>query len=146
VDLASFEQSCAYFLAARPETVGQEFDRSLVRIRPGHLFKPMAREEGGRLLPGSGPHAEGTVLFHGPYWYLPRGVYRVQVEGVLEQPLQIQVAEKFGYGVAQGVLDAGTPAFDFIAERDLTHFELVGRATGEDPAFEIESLRVSRTG
>ncbi|MFM7532739.1 MAG: FkbM family methyltransferase [Rubrivivax sp.] len=146
VDLAGFEQGCAYFLAARPETVGQEFDRGFVRIRAGQLFKPQAREEGGRLLPGKGPHAEGALLFHGPYWYLPRGVYRVKVEGALQRPLQIQVAEKFGYGVAQAVLDAATPSFDFIAERDLTHFELVGRATGEDPAFEIESLLVSRIG
>jgi FkbM family methyltransferase len=146
VDLASFEQGCAYFLAARPETVGQELDRSFVRIRPGHLFKPLAREVGGRLVAGDGPHGAGTLLFHGPYWYLPRGVYRVQVEGTLRQPLGIQVAEKFGYGVAQAMLDGSNTAFDFIAERDLTHFELVGRATGEDPAFEIESLRVSRIG
>jgi hypothetical protein len=43
-------------------------------------------------------------------------------------------------------LSRHSSTFDFVAERDLTHFELVGRTTGADPAFEIESLRVSRIG
>jgi FkbM family methyltransferase len=146
VDLAAFEQGTAYFLAASVDTVGEERDRGFVRIRPGHLFMPLTREEQGRLVPVSGPHRQGSLLFHGPYWYLPRGVYRVQVEGSLSAPLQIEVTEKFGYGVAKAVLGAGSASFDFVAERDLTHFEIVGRTTGADPVFEIESLRVSRIG
>lgn len=146
VDLASFEQATAYFLAARPATVGQELDRGFVCIRPGHLFKQLAHERGGSLVPAAGPHGEGALLFHGPYWYLPRGVYRVQVQGALHRPVQFQVTEKYGYSVTQAVLQGVSPQFDFVAERDLTHFELVGRATGADPAFEIESLRVTRIG
>jgi hypothetical protein len=60
--------------------------------------------------------------------------------------VQFQVTEKYGYSVTQAVLQGVSPQFDFVAERDLTHFELVGRATGADPAFEIESLRVTRIG
>lgn len=146
VDLQGFEQGAAYFLAARVQTVGEERDRGFVRIRPGHLIRPLAREEQGRLVPLPGPHAAGALLFHGPYWYLPRGVYRVRVEGTLEQPLQIQVAEKFGYGVTQAVLSGAGAHFEFVAERDLTHFELVGRAMGPNPAFAIDSLHVARIG
>jgi hypothetical protein len=64
----------------------------------------------------------------------------------LHRPVQFQVTEKYGYSVTQAVLQGVSPQFDFVAERDLTHFELVGRATGADPAFEIESLRVTRIG
>jgi hypothetical protein len=144
VDLGAFEASSAYFLAARPETIGDELDRGFLRIQPGHLLKSQAQERAGILIPAPGPHAAGTHLFHGPYWYLPRGVYRVEIQGTIGPPLQVQIAEKFGQPVARATVSGASPRFEFTAERDLTHFEIVGRATDEDPAFEIEHLHVTR--
>jgi hypothetical protein len=45
VDLGAFEASSAYFLAARPETIGDELDRGFLRIQPGHLLKSQAHPD-----------------------------------------------------------------------------------------------------
>lgn len=144
--LQEFERSSAYFIAARPESVDPDRDRNFLLLQPGHLFKALCVERSGWLVPGPAASEPGALLFHGPYWYLPRGVYRVQLRGRLDSPLQMQVAEKFGYAVAQATLSGPDPQFEFVADRDLTHFELVARVSDRPPAFEIASLRVTRIG
>lgn len=144
VTLDAFKQSSAYFLAASPATIGHELDRGFIRIVARYLLGPSkCNDEGFLVQPGSAV-VPGGLLFHGPYWYLPRGVHRVTLEGTLHEPLHIQVAEKFGYTVADVTISSEHPAFDFVADRDLTHFEIVGRAVNAQPAYSILALCVRR--
>jgi FkbM family methyltransferase len=144
VTLDAFRQGSAYFLAARPATIGHDQDRGFVRIAACNLMGPLKHNAEGYLVQPDTPVAPGGLLFHGPYWYLPRGVHRVTIEGTLFHPLRIQVTEKFGYAVADVTVSGEHPEFDFVADRDLTHFELVGRAGAEQPAYSILALRVRR--
>jgi hypothetical protein len=144
IDLPELAGSAGYFVAARPESIAGEPTRNFIDIHADDLFTPHCRVVNGAVIAdGRGP-ASG-VVFHGPYWYLPRGAYRITVRGKLDSELTLLVAEKFGYSVAEFVASPSTQSFDFIAPLDLTPFDVVGRARGA-ARFAIDSFRITRIG
>ena len=145
VDLERFRLDQAYFLAARPARMAGEFVRSFIDLYPADLYGLHAEVSGEHLVARCDV-APSTVVFHGPYWYLPRGSWRVTVVGRVDTPLQIVLAEKFGYQVAEFSASRQQMSCDFIIANDLTHFEVVGRALGGSASFEIERIRLTRLG
>lgn len=145
VDLPQFSASEAYFLAARPAVIGEELTRNFIALYPDDLYAVAATVQGGRLMADGAPEP-GTLLFHGPYWYLPRGSYRVTVDGEIEGEFSLAMAEKFGYPVEAFVVSAQTRSFNVVVERDLTHFEVVGRALSGRLAIGLDSIRFTRIG
>jgi FkbM family methyltransferase len=145
VDLERFRLDQAYFLAARPARIAGEFVRNFIDLYPADLYGLHAEVSGEHLVARCDV-APSAVVFHGPYWYLPRGSWRLTVIGRLDTPLQIVLAEKFGHQVAEFSASPQQMSSDFIIANDLTHFEVVGRAPGGAVSFEIERIRLSRLG
>lgn len=145
VDLAQFSASEAYFLAARPAVIGDELTRNFITLYPDDLYAVGAAIQGGRLKVDATPEL-GTLLFHGPYWYLPRGSYQISVDGEIEGEFSLAMAEKFGYPVEAFVVSAQNRCFNVVVERDLTHFEVVGRALSGRLVIGLNSVRFTRIG
>jgi len=145
VNLPRFCIDQAYFLAAHPERIGGEAVRNFIELYPADFFglHTLIRDEH---LVGSAQVHSLCVIFHGPYWYLPRGTWRMSVNGRVDVPLKIVIAEKFGYRVADFILSAQRMTHDFIIENDLSHFEIVGRALEESVSFALRSIRLTRLG
>jgi FkbM family methyltransferase len=145
VDLATFEESSAYFLATRPQTVEGALDRNFLDIYPDDLYGIAGRSTGDRLLVESkgGP---GALMFHGPYWYLPRGTYSIEVDGDIEGTLTLTLAEKFGFTVSTFNVSQDTRQFQVVVHRDLTKFELVGRVAQDSSKASIRKIRMTRVG
>lgn len=145
VDEAQFSASEAYFLAARASTIGGVMVRNFINLLPGDLFSLACQVNDGALSVQAQLPPD-TLIFHGPYWYLPRGSYILSVAGQVHAGFKLVVAEKFGFPVAEFLVRQDRLSFDFIVENDLTHFEVVARA-GEGPVgFLIEGIRLTRLG
>jgi FkbM family methyltransferase len=145
VDQAAFEQAEAYFLAARPATIGRDHHRNFIELFPADLHAIRCQSTVQCLSVGEPLPAE-SVVFHGPYWYLPRGSYRMSIDGDVQEAFKLVLAEKFGYAVAEFVVHDGQKEFDFVVPNDLTQFELVGRSMGDRAMFELRRIRLTRLG
>lgn len=145
VDLAEFVASEAYFLAARHETVNHELDRNFLTIYPRDLFAINCTQINGVMV-GSGSQPANSVIFHGPYWYLPKGSYRLKITGKVAGSIRLVLAEKFGYPVAEFEVNEDKCSFDFVVDRDLSKFEIVGRSNGAIFEFEVQNFRLTRLG
>jgi FkbM family methyltransferase len=145
VDLEGFSSSGAYFLAVNPVAIQGETNRSFCVIYPADLHAIAAVERDGALV-ADAAIANGGLLFHGPYWFLRRGTYHVHVDGDVHSDMSLGIAEKFGYPVRDLVLSRKTCSFDLVIERDLTRFEVVGRARGGSSNFAIRAIRFTRIG
>jgi FkbM family methyltransferase len=145
VNLPQFSSSGAYFLATRATTVAGEFCRNFITVRPDDLRAIACRVTDGSLLADTELPPD-SLIFHGPYWYLPRGSYRLAILGEIEAGFTLVVAEKFGYSIAEFAVSSDRHDFDLIVENDLTHFELIGRC-GQGPVrFSIAGIRLTRLG
>jgi FkbM family methyltransferase len=88
---------------------------------------------------------KGSMVFHGPYWWLPRGYYRMTINGVLSSDFVFELSERFGYKTASFQLKAGSTSIEFPVLRDLIKFEWVmwPAATGETHAS-IERIKMEK--
>jgi FkbM family methyltransferase len=145
VDVAQFAASEAYFVAARPSTIGQESMRNFFTVYPEDLHAISATVQGGRLVVDSAS-GSGELLFYGPYWFLPRGSYNMLVDGDIEGEFTLTLAEKFGGRIQDFIVSAQSRSVDFIVERDLTNFEIVGRAMKGQVKFSVNNFRFTRRG
>jgi FkbM family methyltransferase len=145
VTLDQFKQSQAYFIAASSKTINNQLDRNFVQIYPQDMFGVNGKIEQGELIHQTDLPV-GTVLFHGPYWYLPRGSYRLDVVGKLDGKFNLAVAEKFGYSVEAALISNTSTSFNFVAHRDLTQFEVVGRSVGEAINMRLSHITLTRLG
>jgi FkbM family methyltransferase len=145
VSLQAFEELGAYFIAARPARVEGQLDRAFVTMLPRALHVIAASGSASEVF-AKEQFAPNTLLFHGPYWFLPRGTYEILVDGDFDQPISLTAAEKFGYAVHGFTVTSDAKRFVMAVDRDLTHFELVGRAVGTSVSFVLRSITVRRLG
>jgi FkbM family methyltransferase len=145
VSLEEFKQSQAYFIAAAASTLGGELDRNFLQIFPQDMFGVNGKIEQNVLVERS-ILPIGTVLFHGPYWYLPRGSYRLDVLGSIEGEFNLSITEKFGYALEGALLTSSSTGFNFVAHRDLTQFEVVGRSAGKEVDLRLSTIKLTRLG
>jgi FkbM family methyltransferase len=126
-----------YVLATRPTDVDVP-DRRRFDIEPAQLMGGSSTVENGRLVAkGSG------LLVHGPYWYLPRGCWRMSIQGEVTGIVTVSLNEKFGHEVTGPQLCLSNSKIDFIIDRDLTQFECVFRGTPWS-SIKIDRLSWSR--
>ena len=145
VTLAEFRASSAYFLAARRTFVGAALIRDFVDVCAADFFAVGGSMADGALRSHARAQA-GSLFFHGPYWYLKRGSYRIEVDADIEGRIGFSLAEKFGYPVQDLVGSADQCVFDVTLHRDLTQFEFVGRAIDETSRLELRKVRFTRIG
>ncbi len=145
MDLQEFSASSAYFIAAKRQVIGTEKTRNFLEIFPDDMHIVAGQVVDHRLIVDS--HAgSAALLFHGPYWYLPRGTYVIQVEGEFNDPVSLTLAERFGYHVADFEVSNGVLSLRVAIDRDLTKFEIVGRSIRENAKFSLSKIRLTRIG
>jgi len=145
VDLAQFCVDQAYFLASRPARIGAELVRNFIDVYPADLYR-IATVVSDDLLVANSQVPPSSLLFHGPYWYLPRGSWEVSLIGRIETPLQIVIAENFGYPVVDFIAMPERATCVFNIQNDLSRFEVIGRALEESVSFALQKIRFTRLG
>lgn len=140
--LEDFRAFSGHLIAGRPAAC-EPLQRRFFAIHPSQLFWPRAPEVWS---PATLTGSEGQILFHGPYWLLPQGVWTVEIQGRIEGELTLTLNENFGYGVAEAVLTADTPRHTFVVDHDLGNFECVARAKSPSATLALERIVVTRVG
>jgi FkbM family methyltransferase len=138
-ELAGFS---GYVLAARPEQV-DTLDRRRFSIYPSQFHVPGHPPHG----PGDVLVSEGTpeqTLFYGPYWFLRRGVWTLNIHGEIEGEIEVILAERYGYPVLSQRMSTAQMQWQFTNERNLTHFEIVARPFGAKARVEFDRIELVR--
>jgi FkbM family methyltransferase len=145
VGLDEFKAKSGYFLAIRPELLEDRLRRGFLNIYPQQLniLAPHRfRNTGGITIQGKG--TPETLLFHGPYWYLPKGHYQFRIAGHCKSALEITLAERFGYPVLNFPYDGKTHHANFITTRDLIRFEIFARPTSPNIDLDFERIEFEK--
>lgn len=144
-ELSEFMARSGYFLAVRSELVANRLHRGFISIYPLQLnvLGPNSIGAGGNVhIRGRVVH--GAIMWHGPYWHLPKGYYRMRIVGRVGSGLNITVAERFGYPVTTFSYTPTHEYIDFPNERDLSKFELIVRADSTDVNVELERVELEK--
>lgn len=88
----------------------------------------------------------GDIIFHGPYWYLHRGIYRLTLEGTTDGIIEVVLAHHFGYPTTSVLLGPDNLTADVLIETDLPQFELVCRPKNNRATVSLKSIRIQRLG
>jgi FkbM family methyltransferase len=140
-ELANFS---GYVLAARPGQVNT-LDRRRFSIYPSQLHVPGKPPSG----PGDVLVSEGMpeqTLFYGPYWFLRRGAWRLDIHGMIEGDIEVILAERYGYAALSQRMSAAQMQWQFINERNLIQFEVIARPASAKARVEIERIELVRLG
>jgi FkbM family methyltransferase len=84
------------------------------------------------------------VLFHGPYWFLARGQYRMRLHGSMTGRIQMTIASRFGYPLTGFEIRDASAEVHFTIDRDAVLFECVARAAGRDARVSLERIEIIR--
>ncbi len=147
VEISEFKRTGGYFIAAPLDYVEKEgMNRNFFDIFPSDLNN-IVGEIQNQEFSYAGTLKSGSVIVHGPYWYLPKGYYRISLDASFDAPLTVDVCERFGYKVAEFTLSPKTFSHDVPIPRDLQKFELVIRSKNNTSAhINIRKIRLSRIG
>jgi len=147
VEISEFKHTGGYFIAAPLNYVEKDgLNRNFFDIFPSDL-NVIEGEIQNQEFSYAGPLKSGSVIVHGPYWYLPKGYYRISLDASFDAPLTVDVCERFGYKVAEFTLNPKTFSHDVPIPRDLQKFELVIRSKNNTSArINIRKIRFSRIG
>lgn len=121
-----------YVLAARTKP-----DDRLLILNPNALRYPSPANSEGRL---SG--AAGTVLVHGPYWYLPAGTYDVEIEGEIQGDIEGSLCHEFGFALATQILSQDNRSFAVTVPDDVRYFEVALRSTGLNSRLKLDRILI----
>jgi FkbM family methyltransferase len=145
IDLPNFEFIEGNFIAARQAVVGEDFDRNFFSLFPLDFIATDFSIIDGSLKNGQAS-TQGSMLFHGPYWYLERGIYRILIDGFFSEPIKIVISENFGHRVV--CFEASINCFEnFVSiPRDLCNFEVVGISLSSGTSFSISSIKFTLLG
>jgi FkbM family methyltransferase len=140
----SLKERSGYVLAARQGTVAGSTQRSSFSVYPGQLLLPTPRPAAMQnSIQESKP---GEILFHGPYWFLRKGVWRFKLHGAIIGAVSFSLQERFGYHVLDFPLTEGQSEHVFILQHDLIHFEFVARSAADGAKIELDRLEFTREG
>jgi FkbM family methyltransferase len=135
-----------YVLAARRGVIHDGLVRSRFTIYPPQLLpQPDGASAPGRATARIFSTAQrGTLLFHGPYWFMKRGRWHFKLHGNIRGAVTFYLLERFGYNVQEFTLDTEQSEFVFTLPRDLVYFECAGRAASDDATIEVRALEFVR--
>jgi hypothetical protein len=88
--------------------------------------------------------ASMDILFHGPYWFLKRGVYEITFNGKIDGMIELTLASRFGYASNRIIMDSKKRTTQVLVEHDLINFECVARAKGEKASVFLERLDIRK--
>ncbi|MDP2358062.1 MAG: FkbM family methyltransferase [Beijerinckiaceae bacterium] len=143
VDNGSLNAFSGDFVAARPATMNGELDRRFFHLHHSQLVYPASPHPQDE--PSAPRDDRPVIVFHGPYWHLRKGVYRVTITGDLAGALEVTLASRFGYAYSQLQFSPSVSSCTVVVERDLINFECVGRAR-PGSGVRVESFKFQRIG
>ncbi len=143
---SEFPAYSGYVLAARPDTVTSDQVRFRFSIFPRQLsvIPTTCREQCKERLVSSG--RAGEILFHGPYWYLPKGVWRFTIRGENRGGLLVSFATRFGHTFTSFSLPDGQTEVVTVITQDLLQFECIARAAADDASVILHEIELTREG
>ena len=144
--LGMLSLSSGYFVACAPSALGGRLKRSFFEI--GAVQFHAAQTEGvvvvcDELRTGG---SYGTLLFHGPYWHLRRGVYEITVNAEVSGCLEIVLSYRYGHTYASFLVTSETKSSKIVVERDLNFFECIGFSRSADTSLRLSGIRFDRIG
>lgn len=146
-DLSDFAATGGYFVASLPSVVNEEgLNRDFFYIYPSDLNVIEGFINSGMLHVDKVMSA-GSLVFYGPYWWLPRGYYRMTINGKIDSAFTLDICERFGYKMSTLELGPSRLTTEFPVYRDLNKFELVMRpARNGNFVANINSIKLERIG
>lgn len=87
---------------------------------------------------------DAGILFHGPYWYLGRGLWRMTLIGKIEGIIMIRIAERFGHTVHSFLLQGENAVADFVVDHDLIYFEIIAENAANTTKVELQNIVMER--
>lgn len=129
-----------YVFAARPGTIEGGLKRSRFSIHPAQLLI-----SGGRHPDTPKLHRAADrdgMLFHGPYWFLRRGVWRLKLHGEIRGVADFTLQEAAGRRVLGFTMTEGQTEHVFVVSRDLLDFEFFVVAASDRAEIGFERLEL----
>lgn len=83
-------------------------------------------------------------MFHGPYWFLKRGRWRLKFHGHIRGRVAFSILERFGYKVSEFTFEAGQSEHTFTLDRDLAHFECAAWSASDTAEIEVHAIEFVR--
>lgn len=142
-ELAKFS---GYVLAAPDDPTLDHSIRRHFRIYPRQLH---TIPETMKTLSPTTLCAAGTatqLLFHGPYWRLRAGVYRIDLIGKITGEISFSVATRFGLVYWTTILSGKNPIMTVVIDRDLIYFECIVRAAAPFAEITLGAIDITRLG
>ena len=161
-------QHNGYALAARAGLNLDGTNRNFFRIHPMqiHAMPQYIESLSGDALIATGN--AGAILFHGPYWALPAGVYKFSIDGEISGEIRLGLATRFGHnvggiaiygdnaslaqkyrgrsGVDGPIIHGDSPEVTLTVDHDLIYFECIGTALSRGARIVLRGITVERIG
>jgi FkbM family methyltransferase len=131
-----------YVLAARLGAIGDNLKRMRFSVYGSQLWTPVGPV--GEFGPYARTGNKGEMLFHGPYWFLPSGIWRLKFHGTFRGVLHFALLQRFGHRVIEFDLDEGQMEHVFVMPRYLVHFECAAYAASHTAEVNVERLEFIR--
>jgi len=129
-----------YFVASHGTNPIKDLDRARFEIFPRQLstvastIRVLTRD----VLEASGK--VGEMLFHGPYWFLRRGIYAVRFNGLIAGSIAITVTSRLGHPEFSFELGSGITEARVLVTNDVVLFECIGRVLSSNASIALRSL------
>ena len=145
VTLAEMTKTTGYFLAARPHRINDEFQRNFIYVYPEDMNVRLGAVVNDALVVDQNC-VPNSIVFYGPYWYLPRGTYQIAFDADIKTDVKISITEKFGFHIDEFILTPDKKIVEVAIHRDLNQFELVGRSITETCQITVRHIKLVRIG
>ncbi len=144
---SDFCASHGYFIATRASHLAAEgLTRNFFRIFPSDLNIIRGSATSGPLKCDE-LVASKDIIFHGPYWHLPKGCYKLTLVGDISGAFDLELCENFGSAVHVVNNYQGVSSLDVVIDHDLQNFEIVLRsATEQRVSLSIDSVLIEKIG
>jgi FkbM family methyltransferase len=138
----SLKEQGGYMLATRRGALSESLRRTRFSIYPAQLLVPAP----GDMAAGRAKMEaqRGQIVFHGPYWFLRKGVWRLKLHGAIKGAVSFIIQERFGYFVLSFSMTEGQSEHVFTVNRDLIHFECVARSATRQAEIALDRLEFIR--
>ena len=145
--LQSFSDWGGYVLASRDFALRAVTQRERFTLYPAQLhIIASSKKQTHSLCEASLQGLSGEMLFHGPYWFLPRGVWEITINGTIVGQIGLTIAERFGYRVSELKFAERSKKMVFTCKRDLVNFECVARVSSLRASIDLDSVEFVRLG
>lgn len=146
-NLDTFCLSSGYFIASLKSVIEEEgLNRNFFHVYPIDLNVIEGSVIANKLVINK-YLSSGSLIVHGPYTFLPKGFYRMTINGTADSSFSIDVTEQFGSKVTRLEFDPNKLVVEFPVNLNLCKFELVIRSLANGIfSASISSIKLEKIG